>query len=303
MTCQPVPSLSAKGSITGCSFSGSAMGPTMPASAEAASPNPACFIRTDPWSELRENFANPPRPPGTKAPFPHCEYVKVHSGCGECHPGKRPPATGCTQSIVPRLRKPSRIQPVESPSSTWRKPGLGSLSTSTKTGRRVKHRRQPLEGLAKSHGSPPPAGKSEPTGRLERTNLAVGRIGPPNAALGQIADASSPRGHRLPSSAFGSGHSANRRRVYEETHVDFGCGSARARFDGVVGECPAARRRPHAAPERHADRQAGGVSRLWRALRAGLRLDLRPLRPLLVPRLYVVKRPSLASDVLMRGRP
>jgi hypothetical protein len=54
----------------------------MPASAKAASPNPACFIRTGPSSELRENFADPPRPPGTKTPFPHCEYVKVHSGWG-----------------------------------------------------------------------------------------------------------------------------------------------------------------------------------------------------------------------------
>jgi hypothetical protein len=47
----------------------------------------------------------------------------------------------------------------------------------------------------------------------------------------------------------------------------------------------AARRRPRPAPERHADREAGGMSRFRPALRSGLRLDVRPIRPLLVPAL------------------
>src|ERR1700675_411103 len=78
-------------------------------------------------------------------------------------------------------------------------------------------------------------------------------------------------------------HSANRRRVYEETRFDFGSGGARARLDGAVGERSAARRRPRPAPERHADREAGGLSRIRCALRAGIHLGLRPLRPLLLP--------------------
>ena len=130
------------------------------------------------------------------------------------------------------------------------------------------------------HGSPSlPANLN----RRAASNVLIYRWGesiPPNAGTGHAAAAHCRRvvincPHR---------HSANRRRVYEDTHVDLGWGSARARLDGVVGKRPATRRRrTRAAAERHADREAGGVSRLRRALRAGIRLDLRPVWPLLVP--------------------
>lgn len=80
-------------------------------------------------------------------------------------------------------------------------------------------------------------------------------------------------------------HSANRRRDYEDTDVDLGGRGARARRDGIGGERPTAWRRPCPAPERHADRETGGVSRIRAPLRAGIRLDMRPLWPLLVPAL------------------
>src|ERR1700686_3522041 len=52
--------------------------PNMPASAEAASANPACLVRTDLRPELSEIPSMPRGPPGTKPAFPHCEYVKGH---------------------------------------------------------------------------------------------------------------------------------------------------------------------------------------------------------------------------------
>src|ERR1700683_3362443 len=101
MTCQPVPSLSAKGSITGCSFSASAMGPTMPASAEAARANPCCLVGLNGYPDQAKKIADPQKPHGTKVPFPHCEYVKVHTGYGECRLAKLPPLTGCMRPIAP----------------------------------------------------------------------------------------------------------------------------------------------------------------------------------------------------------
>jgi len=73
-----------------------------------------------------------------------------------------------------------------------------------------------------------------------------------------------------------------------------------ARRDGAVGERPAARRRPRPAPERHTDREAGRVSRVRCALRPGIRLDVRPLRPLLVPALRLSRQ---TDNNQTRGRP
>jgi hypothetical protein len=159
----------------------------------------------------------------------------------------------------------------------------------------VRHRPQLLESFAKSHSSRSPAGKSEPTGGPEHTNLPVGRIGPSNAETAGIAT----RCRRVVV-ICSRRHSANRRRVYEDTHIDLGWRGARAGRDGVVGERPAVRRWPRAAPKRHADREAGGVSRLWRALRPGFRVDVRPLRPLLVSALL---RAFNNNTLRMRGRP
>lgn len=60
----------------------------MPASAEAASPNPACLIRTELRPELSEKPSMTRGSPGTKTPFPHCDYVKVHSGMRGMSPGE-----------------------------------------------------------------------------------------------------------------------------------------------------------------------------------------------------------------------
>src|SRR5580693_3249228 len=172
MTCQPVPSLSAKGTITGCSVSGSAIGRICAVRLAWQAFAPTLFRRPHEMSK--------PPAPEQSLPLAHYAYVKVRiRDVGECHPGKRPPATGCTRFIVRKSPKRSRIRPAESPSSTWHKPGPGSPSTSTKIAHRKRYRPQPLEGFTKSHSSRSRTGKSEPTDRLERTNLPVGRIGPP----------------------------------------------------------------------------------------------------------------------------
>jgi hypothetical protein len=81
----------------------------------------------------------------------------------------------------------------------------------------------------------------------------------------------------------------------EKAHDDFGRDRADGRFDGVDRQRPDATtwRRPACpGPERDANRYAGGVPRFWAALRAGIHLDLRPLRPLLVPSLRLSAKSS-----------
>jgi hypothetical protein len=64
------------------------MGPNMPASAEAASANPACFIRTARYPNCAKFCRYPKAHPEQKTPFPHCEYVKVHMGTWVMSPGE-----------------------------------------------------------------------------------------------------------------------------------------------------------------------------------------------------------------------
>lgn len=56
--------------------------------APAASPNRGCLIQAGLVSARTENLSAPQGPPGTKTPFPHCKYVKVHMGSWGMSPGE-----------------------------------------------------------------------------------------------------------------------------------------------------------------------------------------------------------------------
>jgi hypothetical protein len=256
----------------------------MPASAKVASPNPACLIGTDPRPEPSENLPIPPRSPGTKVAYTALRICKsTHGDLGNVAWG-----SGCELPALCVVLRRNRADG-HGFRPQGRPPRHGASLGKARRGRRQRSpiargigrkplKAWPLEGFAKSHASPfSPANLNRPTA----PNVLSYRWGesvPPNAGTGHGAT------HRRRVVIIcPHRHSANRRRVYEDTHFDFGSSGARARRDGVVGERPAARRRPRAAAERHADREERGVSRVWCALRAGIHLGLRPLWPLLLP--------------------